>query len=82
VEWKALLRGAGLTVMDEAEARKARPWDDWTKRTRMTLEARAALEAFVRAAPPACREAFDFRLDGDRVESFTDRMILLRAERD
>jgi SAM-dependent methyltransferase len=82
VEWKALLRGAGLTVIDEAEVRRARPWDDWTKRTRMAVEARAALEAFVRAAPPACREAFDFRLDGDRVESFSDRMILLRADRD
>ena len=82
VEWKALLRGAGLTVMDEAQVRKARPWDDWTARTRMTPEARAALEAFVRAAPPACRDAFDFRLDGDRVESFSDRMLLLRADRD
>lgn len=82
VEWKALLRGAGLTVMDEAEVRKARPWDEWTRRTGMTPEAREALEAFVLAAPPACREAFDFRLDGDRVESFSDRMILLRAERD
>ena len=82
VEWNALLRGAGLTVMDEAQVRKARPWDDWTARTRMTPEARAALEAFVRAAPPACRDAFDFRLDGDRVESFSDRMLLLRADRD
>jgi SAM-dependent methyltransferase len=82
VEWKALLRGAGLTVMDEAEVRKGRPWDDWTKRTRMTIGARTALEAFVRAAPEACREAFEFRLAGDRIESFTDRMILLRADRD
>lgn len=82
VEWKALLRGAGLTVMDEAEVRKARPWHDWTKRTRMTAEARTALEAFVRAAPPACRDAFEFRLEGERVESFSDRMILLRADRD
>jgi len=41
-----------------------------------------ALEAFVRAAPPACHEAFQFRFDGERIESFTDRMILLRADRD
>jgi ubiquinone/menaquinone biosynthesis C-methylase UbiE len=81
-EWKAFLRGAGLTIIDEAEVRKARPWDDWTARTRMTPEAKAALERFVRAAAPACRDAFDFRLDGDRVESFSDRMILLRADRD
>ena len=48
----------------------------------MPPEARATLEAFVWAAPAACREAFDFRFAGDRVESFTDRMILLRADRD
>ena len=82
VEWKALLRGAGLTVMDEAEVRKARPWDEWTRRTAMTPEARAALEAYVRAAPAACRDAFEFRIVDGRVESFSDRMLLLRAERD
>ena len=81
-EWKALLKGAGLTVMDEALVSKGRPWDEWTTRTRMTAEGRAALEAFVRAAPPAHRDAFDFRVAGDRIESFTDRMILLRADRD
>ena len=82
VEWKALLRGAGLTVMDEAVVSEGRPWEDWTRRTRMTPDARAALESFVHAAPHACREAFAFRIDGDRIESFTDRMILLRADRD
>ena len=81
-EWKALLRGAGLTVMDEAVVSKGRPWDEWTRRTRMSPEALASLESFVRAAPSAHREAFDFRFDGDRVASFTDRMLLLRADRD
>jgi SAM-dependent methyltransferase len=82
VEWNAVLKGAGLTVMDEAMVSTARPWDEWTTRTRMSAEARAALEAFVKAAPTAHRDAFDFRVDGDRIESFTDRMILLRAEKD
>ena len=81
-EWKAVLKGAGLTVMDEAIVRKGRPWDDWTRRTRMSAEGLAELERFVRAAPATVREAFDFKLDGERVESFTDRMILLRADRD
>lgn len=81
-EWKAVLRGAGLTVMDEAVLSKGRPWEDWTRRTGMTAEAKAALETFVKAAPAAHRDAFDFRFDGDRIESFTDRMILLRADRD
>ena len=81
-EWKAFLRAAGLTVIDEGVVRKIRPWDEWTGRTRMTPEALHALEAFVRQAPERCRAAFDFELAGDRIASFTDRMILLRADRD
>lgn len=81
-EWAALLRGAGLTVIDEAVQPKVRLWDDWTGRMRMTPEARRALEDFVRAAPERHRAAFDFRLTATGVESFTDRMILLRADKD
>jgi SAM-dependent methyltransferase len=81
-EWKAFLRATGLTVMDEAVVRKVRVWDDWTGRMRMNAGARRELDAFVRGAPERCRAAFDFKLAGDAVESFTDRMILLRAARD
>jgi len=81
-EWKAFLRAAGLTPMDEAIVRKVRVWEDWTGRMRMSAAARRDLEAFVRRAPERCRAAFDFALAGDTVESFTDRMILLRADRD
>jgi hypothetical protein len=48
----------------------------------MTAEARRDLDAFVVAAPEPCRAAFAFALTGGRVESFTDRMLLLRADRD
>jgi len=82
LEWTAFLRAAGLTVMDETIMTKVRPWDEWTGRMRMTPEARASLDRFVLAAPARCREAFDFVIDGDRVVSFTDRMLLLRADRD
>ena len=81
-EWKAFLRAAGLTTMDSAVVTKGRPWEEWTTRTRMTPEGRRELDAFVRAAPERCRAAFDFRLVDDRIESFTDRMLLLRADRD
>jgi SAM-dependent methyltransferase len=80
-EWKALLRGAGLTVMDSVVLSKSRPWDDWIRRMRMTDAARDALESFIRTAPARCREAFAFHL-GDRIESFADRLLLLRADRD
>jgi ubiquinone/menaquinone biosynthesis C-methylase UbiE len=82
VEWKAFLRAAGLTVMDSVVIAKGRPWEEWTARTRMTPAGRRDLDAFVAAAPARCREAFDFRLVEGRIESFTDRMLLLRADRD
>jgi SAM-dependent methyltransferase len=82
VEWKAFLRGAGLTTIDSAIVAKSRPWEEWTARTRMTAGARRELDDFVRGAPERCRAAFDFRLVDGRVESFTDRMLLLRADRD
>jgi len=82
IEWTAFLRAAGLTVMDEAIMPKVRTWEDWTRRSRMAPAAKAELEAFVLAAPAACREAFDFRIEGGRILSFSDRMLLLRADRD
>ena len=81
-EWKAFLRAAGLTPIDSAVVTKGRPWHEWTTRTRMGAQAREELEAFVLAAPERCRAAFDFRVVDGRVESFTDRMLLLRADRD
>jgi hypothetical protein len=68
--------------MDSNVVAKGRPWNEWTTRTRMTPEARRDLDAFVCAAPERWRAAFDFRVDNGRVESFTDRMLLLRADRD
>jgi len=82
IEWTAFLRAAGLTVMDEAIMPKVRTWEDWTRRSRMAPSAKAELEAFVLAAPAACREAFAFRIEGGRILSFSDRMLLLRADRD
>ncbi|HKZ07313.1 MAG TPA: class I SAM-dependent methyltransferase [Methylomirabilota bacterium] len=81
-EWTAFLRAAGMTVMDETIMEKVRPWDDWTARTRMAPAAKAELEAYVRAAPARCREAFAFQIEHGRIISFTDRMLLLRADRD
>ena len=82
VEWKAFLRAAGLTVIDSTVLTKRRPWEEWTTRTRMSADGKRDLEAFVLAAPEKCRAAFDFTVADGRVESFTDRMLLIRADRD
>ncbi len=80
-EWEAMLAQAGLRAVERAVTTKVRVWEEWTGRMRMTPEARRALETFVRTAPARYREAFDFRLGDGGIEAFTDRMILLRAER-
>jgi len=82
LEWTAFLRAVGLTVIDEAVMETRRPWEQWTARREMSREARADLDRFVLDAPARCREAFQFTLDGDQVISFTDRMLLLRADKD
>ena len=82
LEWTAFLRAVGLTVIDEAVMSKARVWEEWTGRTRMTPEAKADLECFVLAAPARCREAFGFKVEAGRILSFSDRMLLLRADKD
>lgn len=81
-EWKAFLRAAGLTVMEQTTLRDVRAWPEWTGGMKLGAEATADLERFVRAAPERLRAAFDFRLDDAAVDAFTDRMLLLRAERD
>ena len=81
-QWKAFLRAAGLTVIEDSFIWKLREWNEWTGRMRMTAEARRDLEDFVRRAPERCRAAFEFRLAGDAVVSFNDRQILIRADRD
>ena len=81
-EWKAFLRAAGLTVMEDSVIWKLREWNEWTGRMRMTAEARRALDDFVRRAPERCRAAFQFQLTPDAIASFNDRQVLIRADRD
>ena len=80
-EWQALLKSAGLTVLDDTLVPKVRPWEEWTGRMRMRAQDRRDLDRFVLDAPERCRAAFQFEVAGDRIESFTDRMFLVRAEK-
>jgi ubiquinone/menaquinone biosynthesis C-methylase UbiE len=78
----SILKAAGLTVIDEGTLTKARRWEEWTARMRMTPEAKADLERFVKAAPERCREAFCFTIENGRIQTFSDRLTLIRADRD
>ena len=81
-EWAAFLKAAGLTVIDEGMLSKVRNWEEWTGRMRMSAQAKADLERVVLDAPARCRQGFGFKVEQGRIESFTDRMILLRADKD
>ncbi len=81
-EWTAYLTAAGLTVTNRASMRRVRAWEEWTGMTRMAAAAKAGLERFVLGAPAATRAAFEFKISGDRIESFSDGMVLLRARKD
>jgi len=80
-EWSAFLAAAGLTVTDQSMRRRLRVWSEWTGMMRMDPADKRRLERFVLEAAPAWRAPFDFKLAGDTVESFSDRLILLRAEK-
>jgi SAM-dependent methyltransferase len=82
VEWTAFLRAAGLTVIDDAVLGAARRWEEWTARLPMSPAAKAALERFVLHARSRCLEAFEFRIEDSRILGFTERLLLLRADKD
>ena len=79
-EWKAFLRAAGLTVMEESTATAVHAWNDFTEG--LTPETTRDLERMLREAPERVRRALDVRLDGNAIESFAEPTLLVRAERD
>lgn len=81
-EWIAFLHAAGFAVIDEAVIKKVRVWQEWMGMMRMAPADRANLERFVLEAPPARRAPFDFELSGATIQSFSDRLILLRARKE
>jgi hypothetical protein len=82
IEWTAFLRAVGLTVIDEAVVTRLHDWEEWTRLGGLTLEACRDLDHFALAAPARFREALGLELDGDRIVSITERLLLLRADKD
>jgi ubiquinone/menaquinone biosynthesis C-methylase UbiE len=82
VAWRAMLAEAGLAVDHEETFRRNHVWSDWTGRSGMPEQDRAALEAFLRETPERFRERFAVRLaDGRAVESWADFKCLIRARK-
>jgi ubiquinone/menaquinone biosynthesis C-methylase UbiE len=78
-EWHAALRAAGLAVTREHLFLKRQEFRAWLRRASLDEAAAEAIEAEVRQAPPAIRDAL-FGFDGESVVALRDTKLILRAE--
>jgi SAM-dependent methyltransferase len=78
-EWRDLLRVAGLAVNHAEQQRRVLNFADWTARSGMTAEARAALERDMLAAPLATREYFSIVERDGHVATWGSDLLILRA---
>lgn len=69
-EWRDVLSGAGLEVVEAESFPKTIPFDDWCVRARVPEHARAELRRRMIDASPEAREAFVIKIQDDDVESF------------
>lgn len=82
-EWRDFIAQAGLRLTHEEVGRKLIPFPAWVRRTQMPVEAAAALEADMLAAPAEAQSFFEITRDADgRLQSWTMEYTLMRAERD
>jgi ubiquinone/menaquinone biosynthesis C-methylase UbiE len=71
-EWCGWIEATGMRV-EHVDPLRAKRYDfaDWTARMRMPEAERAALEAWLLAAPPRCAEAFQIVVADGRVQSLS-----------
>lgn len=81
VEWQTFIEGAGLAVEQVEFVDRVHDYRTWTARSRMTDEAKAALDRWVLGQPVAVIEYFDIRIDGVEILSFADHKALIQSRR-
>jgi SAM-dependent methyltransferase len=79
-EWQGWIAQAGLCLEhSEALASKRYPFQDWVARMRMPEAERAALEAWLLAAPDACKQYFEIEIEDSRVNAICGKWSILVA---
>lgn len=78
-EWRDLLAAAGLEVTHAELDRKTHDFAEWTARSGMPADERAALERDVLAAPPAVHAHFAIAVREGRVVSWASDFLIVRA---
>jgi ubiquinone/menaquinone biosynthesis C-methylase UbiE len=81
-EWSAWMREAGLQV-EHVEPLQVKRYEfaNWTEQMRMPEAERAALEAWLLAAPPRCAEFFQIVIKQGHVQSLTGRYGIIVARK-
>ena len=78
-EWIAFIAAAGLRVTQTETMRKVHDFAEWTARSEMPADARAALERDVLAAPAAAKRECAIAVVDGRVRSWQSQSLILAA---
>lgn len=78
-EWQAVLEKAGLVVDHHEIVIRSHDYPQWTARSGMTDDERAALDQFVLDQSAETRDFFGFEIVDGQILSFIDHKVLLRA---
>ena len=82
-EWQAFFAEAGLRVEHREFFRKPHAYDDWTLRSQLPEDEKAALEQFILGSDPRIQRYFEVvrKADG-HLERFSNDFILLRGRKE
>jgi len=81
-EWQTFFSQAGLKIENMEFFRKTHHYDDWTLRSQLPANEKAALERFILESSPRIQNYFEVsrRTDG-HLDSFTNDFILLKGRK-
>jgi ubiquinone/menaquinone biosynthesis C-methylase UbiE len=81
-EWQAFLKAAGLSIEHLEFFRKTHAYDDWTARSQMPLDEKAALAQFILDSNDLIQSYFEIvRKPDGQLASFTNDFILLKSRK-
>lgn len=80
-EWRGFIEAAGMLLETHEDVIRYHEWESWTARSKMTVEDKAALDAWVLASPQPALEFFQVVIEDGEIQSFLDLKVLLRARK-
>ena len=79
--WLERLEAAGWRATRHRIFRKRHPYDEWTRRSGMSLTQARQLSDWILSQPEACHAYFQLEVEGGRVSGYTDDKWLVEARK-